>query len=78
MLTLVPSSKLILRRMNSVQNRFSDKNSLFDRGSIGEMGLYVKRNNSQYMGILGYPVVRGILRDARACQWDRPSDYWTS
>jgi hypothetical protein len=44
----------------------SDKNSLFDRGSIGEMGLCVKKNTSQYMGVLGYPVARGIVRDARA------------
>ena len=44
----------------------SDKNSLFDRGCIGEMGLCVKKNKSQYMGVLGYPVARGIVRDARA------------
>ena len=44
----------------------SDKNSFFDRGSIGEMGLWVKKNKSQYMGVLGYPVARGIVRDARA------------
>ena len=44
----------------------SDKNSLFDRGSIGVMGLCVKKNKSQYMGVLGYPVARGIVRDARA------------
>jgi hypothetical protein len=37
----------------------SDKNSLFDRGSIGEMGLCVKKNKSQYMEVLGYPVARG-------------------
>jgi hypothetical protein len=37
-----------------------------DRGSIGEMGLCVKKNKSQYMGVLGYPVARGIVRDARA------------
>jgi len=44
----------------------SDKNSLFDRGSVGEMGLCVKKKKSQYMGVLGYPVARGIVRDARA------------
>jgi hypothetical protein len=44
----------------------SDKNSLFDRGSIGEMGLCVRKNKSQYMGGLGYPVAWGIVRDARA------------
>ena len=44
----------------------SDKNSLFDRGSTGEMGLCVKKNKSQYMGVLGYPVARGIVRDGRA------------
>ena len=44
----------------------SDKNSLFDGGSIGEMGLCVKKNKSQYMGVLGYPVAWGIVRDARA------------
>ena len=44
----------------------SDKNSLFDRGSIGEMRLGVKKNKSQYMGVLGYPVARGIVRDVRA------------
>jgi hypothetical protein len=43
----------------------SDKNSLFDRGSIGEMGLCVKKNKSYYMGGLGYPVARGIVRDTR-------------
>ena len=37
----------------------SDKNSLFDRGSIGDMGLCVKKDKSQYMGVLGYPVARG-------------------
>ena len=26
----------------------------------------VKKNKSQYMGVLGYPVARGIVRDARA------------
>jgi hypothetical protein len=46
--------------------RFSDKNSLFERGSIGVKGLCVKKNKSQYMGVLGYPVERGIVRDARA------------
>jgi hypothetical protein len=46
--------------------RFSDKNSVFDMESIGEMGLCFKKNTSQYMGVLGYPVARGILRDARA------------
>jgi len=30
------------------------------------MGLCVKKNKSQYMGVLGYPVARGIVRDARA------------
>jgi len=45
------------------------KNSLFDRGSIGEMGLGVEKNKSQYMGVLGYPVARGIMRDARAAKW---------
>jgi hypothetical protein len=43
----------------------SDKNSLFDRGSIGEVGLCVKKNKSQYMGVLGYAVARRIVRDAR-------------
>jgi hypothetical protein len=38
----------------------NDKNLLFDRGSIGEMGLCVEKNKSQYMGVLGYPVARGI------------------
>jgi len=33
---------------------------------MGEMGLCVKKNKSQYMGVLGYPVARGIVRDARA------------
>jgi hypothetical protein len=41
-------------------NHMSDKNSLFNRGSIGEMGLWVKKNKSQYMGVLGYPVAQGI------------------
>jgi len=27
--------------------------------------LCVKKNKSQYMGVLGYPVARGIVRDAR-------------
>jgi hypothetical protein len=30
------------------------------------MGLWVKKNKSQYMGFLGYLVARGIVRDARA------------
>jgi len=30
------------------------------------MGLYVKKNKSQYRGGVGYPVARGIVRDARA------------
>jgi hypothetical protein len=30
------------------------------------MGLCVKKNKSHYMGVLGYPVARGIVRDARA------------
>jgi len=46
--------------------KVSDKNSLFDRGNIGEMGLWVKKNKSQYMGVLGYPVARRIVRDTRA------------
>jgi hypothetical protein len=44
----------------------SDKNSFFERESIGEMGLCIKKDKSQYMGILGYPVARGIVRDAKA------------
>ena len=40
----------------------TDKNSPFDRGSIGVMGLCAKKNKSQYMGVLGYPVARGIKR----------------
>jgi len=40
----------------------SDKNSLFDRGSIGVMGLCVKKNKSQYMGVLGYPVARPVRK----------------
>jgi len=47
----------------------NDKNLLFDRGSIGEMGLCVEKNKSQYMGVLGYPVARGIVRDVRAAKW---------
>jgi hypothetical protein len=30
------------------------------------MGLCVNKNKSLYMGILGYPVAREIVRDARA------------
>jgi hypothetical protein len=30
------------------------------------MGLWVKKNKSHYMGVLGYPVARGIVRDVRA------------
>ena len=40
----------------------SDKNSLFYRESIGEMGLCVKKKKSRYMGALSYPVVRGIVK----------------
>jgi len=29
------------------------------------MGLCVKKDKSQSMGVLGYPVARGIVRDAR-------------
>jgi hypothetical protein len=43
----------------------NDKNWLFDGGSIGYMGLCVKKDKSQSMGVLGYPVARGIVRDAR-------------
>ncbi|MFQ5841988.1 MAG: hypothetical protein ACE5I8_06085 [Thermodesulfobacteriota bacterium] len=43
----------------------TDKNSLPDRGSIGESGLCVKKNTSQYMGVLGYPVARG---DCEGCE----------
>ncbi len=39
-----------------LEKQVSDKNSLFDRGSIGEMGLYVKNNKSQYMGVLDWPI----------------------
>jgi ankyrin repeat protein len=42
-------------------SRKSYKNSLFDRGSIGEMGLCVRKNKSQYMGVLGYPTVQALL-----------------
>jgi len=44
----------------------NDKNSLFDAVNIGEMGLCVKKNKSQHMEVLAYPVARGIVRDARA------------
>jgi hypothetical protein len=30
------------------------------------MGLCIKKNKSHYMGVLGYPVARGIVRDAMA------------
>jgi hypothetical protein len=50
----------------SISVKVSDKNVLFERGSIGVMGLCVNNNKSQYMGVLGYPVARGIVRDARA------------
>jgi hypothetical protein len=50
--------------LNNYLNK-SDKNSLFDGGSIGDMGLCVKKDKSQSMGVLGYPAARGIVRDAR-------------
>ena len=34
------------------------------------MGLCVNKKGTQYMGILGYPVARGIVRDARAGRRD--------
>jgi hypothetical protein len=49
-----------------LSDKKSDKDSLFNRGSIGEMGLCFKKNKSQYMGVLGYTLARGIVRDARA------------
>jgi len=42
-------------------HKTSDKNSLFDRGRIVEMALCVKKNKSQYLRVLGYPVSRRIL-----------------
>ena len=42
----------------------SDKNSLFDRGSIGEMGLCVKKNKSIYGG-LG---LSGCAGDCEGCE----------
>jgi hypothetical protein len=47
----------------------SDKNSLFDRGRIGEMGLCVKKNKSQYMRGLSYPAARGIGMDKLGGNW---------
>ena len=44
------------------------------------MGLCVNKKGSQYVGVLGYPVARGIVRDAKAVRrgvaaaemlWDR-------
>jgi len=48
-------------------NLIGDKNLLFDRVSIGVTGLYAKKKKSQYMGVLGYPVARGIKR--RTCPY---------
>ena len=52
-----------------------EKDSLFDRASIGQMGLCVKKNKLQHMGVLGYPVPRGIVRDARAGEGGGALDY---
>jgi hypothetical protein len=35
------------------QKKIRDKNSLFDRGSIGEMGLWVKGKTSKHIGVFG-------------------------
>jgi len=43
----------------------NDKNSLFDRGSIGAMGLCVKKKDIQHIGGLGYPVARGIIKGVK-------------
>jgi len=48
-------------------NLISDKNLLFNRVSIGVMELYDKKNKSQYMGVLGHSVARGIKR--RTCPY---------
>jgi hypothetical protein len=31
-------------------------------GEVGEMGLCVKKNKGQYMGVLGYPVARPVRK----------------
>jgi hypothetical protein len=46
----------------------SDKNSLFDRGSIGEMGLWVKGKTSQHIVVMDKRVQRILAIEARAGQ----------
>jgi hypothetical protein len=50
--------------------RSSDKNSLFDRGSIGEMGLWVKGKTSQHIVVMDKRVQRVLAIEARAEQAD--------
>jgi len=45
-----------------------DKNSLFDRGSIGEMGLWVKGKTSQHIVVMDKRVQRILAIEARAGQ----------
>jgi len=46
----------------------SDKNPLFDRGSIGEMGLWVKGKTSQHIVVMDKRVHRILAIEARAGQ----------
>jgi hypothetical protein len=46
----------------------SDKNSLFDRGSIGEMRLWVKGKTSQHIVVMDKRVQRILAIEARAGQ----------
>jgi hypothetical protein len=49
----------------SGQEGLSNKNSLFDRGSIGEMGLWVKGKASQYIVVMDKRVQRILAIEAK-------------
>jgi hypothetical protein len=47
---------------------FNDKNSLFDRGSIGEMAMWVKGKTSQQIVVMDKRVQRILAIEAKAGQ----------
>lgn len=48
------------KKIKSFPDCNMDKNSLFDKGRIGEMGLCVNKNKAQCVEDLSYPAARGI------------------
>jgi type II secretory pathway component PulL len=51
-----------------LEKQVSDKNSLFDRGRIGEMALWVKAKTSQHIAMLDNRVQRILAIEAKAGQ----------